>query len=603
MLRGPDWPFSSADTLLRVLTGVAEPRWSPDGSALAWVAAVDGVGALYVEGRPDRVVSVGGTRGGVWAWVDAERLIVVDGDGGLRVVRRDGVPEAAVAGIRGRPAAPAVSPDGTRVAFVDEADDACVIAVAPLDGSGPARVVSRGADYSWDPAWSPDGRLLAWHEWDFPAMPWDASRIVVAEPDGGCARVVAGGDDECVGQPRFAPTSALQLAFVSDRDGWANVMVADPNGSRRVIVAAERREQAEPSWSPGQRSFAWSPDGSRVAWCRNEDGFGRLVVGPVDGRRAVVELTKGWHRGLDWGVHGIAAVRSGARTPPTAVVVDPDDATRRDVVRIDTDGLDPDSLVEPTPVTWAGSDGTDLHGVLYRSRVGDGVPTLVMLHGGPTDQARVDWDTRVAEFVDRGWTVFAPNPRGSTGYGRAYAQALTHAWGVVDVAAAIAGIEAAIERRWADPARIALQGSSAGGFTALLVVAAAPELVRAVAATYPVTNLVTLTEHTHRYESRYNDMLVGALPAAADEYRRRSPITRVATITAPVLLLQGTADPVVPATDTIAFSDALRAAGGDVTLQLYEGEGHGSWHPDARADAIARTFAFLDSHTTARGRA
>ena len=57
-LRGPDWPFSSADTLLRVLTGVAEPRWSPDGSALAWVAAVDGVAALYVEGRPDPVGSV-----------------------------------------------------------------------------------------------------------------------------------------------------------------------------------------------------------------------------------------------------------------------------------------------------------------------------------------------------------------------------------------------------------------------------------------------------------------------------------------------------------------------------------------------------------------
>jgi dipeptidyl aminopeptidase/acylaminoacyl peptidase len=149
-----------------------------------------------------------------------------------------------------------------------------------------------------------------------------------------------------------------------------------------------------------------------------------------------------------------------------------------------------------------------------------------------------------------------------------------------------------------------LHGSSAGGFTALLVAAVAPDLVRAVAATYPVTNLVTLTEHTHRFESRYNDMLIGPLPDARAEYERRSPLARVAAIRAPVLLLQGTNDPVVPAADTIAFADALRAAGGDVTLELFDGQGHGSWHPDARSDAIARTFAFLESHTTTtRGRA
>jgi len=118
-----------------------------------------------------------------------------------------------------------------------------------------------------------------------------------------------------------------------------------------------------------------------------------------------------------------------------------------------------------------------------------------------------------------------------------------------------------------------------------------------------VTNLVTLTEHTHRFESRYNDLLIGPLPEAASEYARRSPLARVAAIRAPVLLLQGTADRVVAAADTIGFADALRAAGGDVTLQLYDGEGHGGWRPDARADAIARTFAFLQAHLApTRGR-
>jgi dipeptidyl aminopeptidase/acylaminoacyl peptidase len=576
----------------RVLGAVAEPRWSPDGSTLAWVAAVDGVPGLYVEGRRDPITTVAGTRGGTWAWIEATRVVVVDGDGRLCVVSSADGTVVPLAGVRGRPGAPTVSPDGTRVAFVDETEDACMIAISPLDGSASARVVSRGADYAWDPAWSPDGRLLAWHEWDFPAMPWDASRIVVAAEDGTEARVVAGGDGECVGQPRFAPQGTPRLALVTDRGGWLNVNVA----------VAEPHEHAEPTWSPGQRSFAWSPDGTRVAWCRNEGGFGRLVIAPVDGASEPVAVGKGWHRGLDWGPRGIVAVRSGARTPPTIVVVDPDDGSRADVARIDT-GVDPDTLVEPTLVTWPASDGADIHGILYRSRGGKPAPMIVMLHGGPTDQACVDWDTRVTEFVDRGWSVLAPNFRGSTGYGRAYAQAMGQAWGVVDVADTVAGIRAAAANGWADVSRVALHGSSAGGFTALLVAAAAPDLVHAVAAWYPVTNIIALAEHTHRFESRYNDTLIGPLPNARTDYERRSPLAHVAAIRAPVLLLQGTEDRVVPAADTIAFADALRAVGGDVTLQLYDGEGHGGWHPDARADAIARTFAFLQSHTTStRGR-
>jgi dipeptidyl aminopeptidase/acylaminoacyl peptidase len=327
-------------------------------------------------------------------------------------------------------------------------------------------VISRGADYSWDPAWSPVGSFVVWHEWDFPAMPWDASRIAIVGAEAGAPRVIAGGDGKSVGQPRFAPKGAPRLAYVSDQLGWANVN----------FVAPEHHEHAEPTWSAGQASFAWSPDGRRIAWCRNEHGFGRLVVAAADRGTAPVDLAKGWHRNLDWGPAGIAAVRSGARTPPTIVVVNPANGTRVDVARVDTD-VDLDALVEPAPVSWTASDGADVHGLLYRSSAGAPSPLLVMLHGGPTDQARVDWDTRVAEFVERGWNVLAPNARGSTGYGRAYAQALTHAWGVVDVDDTVAGIHAAIAQGWADPACIALHGSSAGGFTEILVDEASHVLV------------------------------------------------------------------------------------------------------------------------------
>src|SRR2546430_2159750 len=114
----------------------------------------------------------------------------------------------------GDAAAPAVSARG-EVAFSLERDDACDVAVVPLDGSSwPVRVSHAG--FSWDAAWSPDGSTLAWHEWDLPDMPWDASRIAIRT--GGAVKTI-GGDAVAVGQPRFSPDGA-QLAFISDADGW-----------------------------------------------------------------------------------------------------------------------------------------------------------------------------------------------------------------------------------------------------------------------------------------------------------------------------------------------------------------------------------------------
>jgi len=570
---------------------VAEPRWSPDGRRLAWVRGAGGTAVLVVDGRPVPDVVAAGTRGGTFAWCAADRLVVV-GDGGLRAVRPDAPgPAPLVAAAVGSPAAPAVSTTGL-VAFVDETDDACVVKVAPVDGSRAPWVVSQ-ADFAWDPAWSPDGALLAWHEWDEPAMPWDGSRIVVAAADGTDRVVVAGGPDESVGQPRFAPAGPARLAFVHDRDGWANVTVAGPDGRARAVVAAEAHEHAGPSWGPGQRSFAWSPDGARLAWCRNEDGFGRLVAAAVAGW-PVGEWSKGWHHGLDWGPGGLVCVRSGARTPPTVVVLSGDPSDRRVVdVAPGADALPVDDFVEPRPVTWPAHDGTAVPGLLFASPGVEHPPLLVQLHGGPTDQARVEWAPRVQYWVARGWAVLAPNPRGSTGSGRAYTQALRGGWGDLDVDDVIDGIRAAVAQGWADPNRVALVGGSAGGFLALLVAARAPELVRAVVASYPVTDLVVLAADTHRFERRYSDSLVGPLPAAADTYRDRSPVTHAAGLRVPLLVLQGDADPVVAHPCAVAFVDAVGAAGGDADLHVYPGEGHGWKRPDTVADALRRTDDFL----------
>jgi len=320
----------------------------------------------------------------------------------------------------------------------------------------------------------------------------------------------------------------------------------------------------------------------------------------------VRERSKGWHHGIEWGAPGIVGVRSGGRTAPQVTVFDPagDGSTgRRPVARGAPGELDALDLPEPDPVTWTADDGATVHGILWRPLAplgprGTPPPLLVDVHGGPTDQAVVGWAPRVRWFLSRGWSVLAPNPRGSTGYGRAYLRAADGGWGTVDVDDTVAGIRALADRGEVDGARVGIIGGSAGGFTALLVGTATPPVVRAIVSLYAVTDLLDLAATTHRFESRYLDTLVGPLPECATRYRDRSPVHRASEITVPVLVLQGDQDKVVPAAQAQRLVDALRAAGTPVEHHVYEGEGHGWSRPDTVTDALERIEAFLAKWVT-----
>lgn len=587
---------------------VAEPRWSGSGRVLAWVDAFDGRADLVlapadrssptvVASADAAVTPVGAYGGGALAWVGDDRLVYAAADGRLLLVDLAGGPPRILSR-DGRAAAPAVSPDGTRVAFVIERDDACDVAVAPLDGSAWPVRVSEGSDYAWDPVWSPAGDVLAWHEWDLPNMPWDESRIAARKVDGlapaGEPQVVTR-NGIAVSQPRFAPDGSA-LAFVSDDTGWANIWVADPDGSRARPVLDEPREHAEPSWGPGQRSYAWSPDAGALALCRNDDGFGRLVVTFPDGSGARPVAT-GWHQGLDWGAAGVVCVKSGPATPPV-IVVKPAAATGsgRVIATGTVTGLP--NAIEPEVVAWAADDRATIPGLLARPvepALGPGTrpPLIVDVHGGPTGQSTATWSLRHQFFLSRGWVVLAPNARGSTGYGRAYAQALRGGWGDRDLADVAAGIRHACREGWCDPDRIAVMGGSAGGLTALLLAALHGDLVRAAVSLYGVTDLFDLAETTHRFESRYLDRIVGELPRDADCYRERSPVTHAAAISLPVLVLQGADDKVVPPAQARVMVDAMRAGGAPVEYHEYEGEGHGWSHAETVVDALERIDRFL----------
>jgi dipeptidyl aminopeptidase/acylaminoacyl peptidase len=166
------------------------------------------------------------------------------------------------------------------------------------------------------------------------------------------------------------------------------------------------------------------------------------------------------------------------------------------------------------------------------------------------------------------------NSRGSTGYGRAYREALYDQWGIADVEDCVEGARWLAREGVVDGARMAIRGGSAGGFTVLAALAF-HDTFAAGASHYGIGDLEALAQDTHKFESRYLDQLVGPYPARRDLYVARSPIHHLDGFTRPAIFLQGSEDKVVPPNQAEAMVAALKARGVPVAYLLFEGEGHG----------------------------
>jgi dipeptidyl aminopeptidase/acylaminoacyl peptidase len=247
--------------------------------------------------------------------------------------------------------------------------------------------------------------------------------------------------------------------------------------------------------------------------------------------------------------------------------------------------------------TLPGPDGRDVHAHIYPPRNPDHTgppgtrpPYVVFVHGGPTSHSAAKLDLAKAYLTSRGIGVLDVNYGGSTGFGRAYRQRLTGQWGVVDVADATAAAAALVERGDADPARLAIRGGSAGGWTTLCAVTGTDRFV-AGTSLFGVADVRRLAATTHDFESRYLQTLVGP-DATGPGPDLRSPLPRAGTARCPVLLLQGADDPVVPVEQAEAFRDALVAAGLPHALLIFPGEQHGFRKADSIVAAAEAELSF-----------
>jgi dipeptidyl aminopeptidase/acylaminoacyl peptidase len=217
---------------------------------------------------------------------------------------------------------------------------------------------------------------------------------------------------------------------------------------------------------------------------------------------------------------------------------------------------------------------------------------ITLIHGGPTGFASPEFKIGYQFWTSRGFGILDVNYSGSAGFGREYRDRLKGCWGVVDVQDCISGTLAMGIKRLADPARQAIRGGSAGGFTALAALTMS-HVFNAAISQYGIADLEALAKDTHKFESRYIDSLIGPYPKDRHLYLERSPINHLDQLSAPMLLLQGVDDMVVPPQQAEMLAAAARRRGQPVALIMFEGEGHGFRRAETIKAAIEAQIYFL----------
>ena len=453
-----------------------------------------------------------------------------------------------------------------------------VVAVQ-VDG-GVQTVLASGHDFYSFPRLSPDGTRLAYTAWDHPNMPWDEAELWVAalSPDGASSGAVqvAGGSGESIFQPEWSPGGTLH--FVSDRTGWWNLYAQEENAAEPVFPG--NTESGEPQWVFGQSTYAFLPDGSIALFVGGETGR-RLMI--IDGDRQAREIELPYTS-----IGGLVAtgrdvlITAASPTEPAAIVrVDTDTGAVKVVRKSSELQIDEGLISRPQSVTFPTGDGEDAHAFYYpptnsgfMAPASEKPPLIVLSHGGPTSAASASFSLDIQFWTSRGFAVTDVNYRGSTGYGRAYRDALKGQWGVVDTEDCINAARHLVDQGLADGRRAIIKGGSAGGYTTLCALVF-HDYFAAGASYYGVADAETLATDTHKFESRYLDGLIGPYPEARDLYRQRSPIDYVDQLSCPVIIFQGLEDEIVPPSQAEAMVEALKAKGVPYAYLPFPGEQHG----------------------------
>ncbi len=362
----------------------------------------------------------------------------------------------------------------------------------------------------------------------------------------------------------------------------------------------------------------WNVDGvaldtetGLLVYSRNVDGYTELTAGRLTGALSVEEfgsldLPGNVAGGVSFGPGGdrFALSASGRTTNTDVYVVDVAalrDGTAEPATRwtnASTAGIPPESFVEPELVRYETFDGREIPAFFSvpENAGGGETPVIVDIHGGPESQRRPSFSGLIQYLISRGYAVFEPNVRGSTGYGKSY----THLDDVEKRMDAVRDIGAALD--WladhpaVDPDRFVAKGGSYGGFMVLAALTEFPDRWAAGVDSVGIANFVTFLKNTGPWRRELREAEYGSLEEDRDLLERISPINNIQHIEAPLFVLHGANDPRVPLSEAEQIVEEARERGVPVEKLVFADEGHGISKLENRIEAYSRIVEFLDEH-------
>lgn len=413
------------------------------------------------------------------------------------------------------------------------------------------------------------------------------------------------------GNARFSPDGRT-VYLVSDKDrdriALARLRLTAAPGSRDEIEREEDEEEEEReehgadeeapvSWKAGAlEAIAGRDDADLNGFEVTEDGKTAALVWNVAGEAqlsfldlATLKETPGpdlpgaLAGGLEFSKDGrlLALTLSGSNLPQDIWILDRTSNALRQVTFSPHAGIALESLVAPALVKFPAHDGLELSGWLYRppgvsnSSGQSAGPVVISFHGGPEGQERPSFNSTYQALLSRGISVFAPNVRGSSGFGKRFVNldnGEKRFDGIKDIKACV---DYLVGQAIADPKRIGIMGGSYGGYMTMAGLTEYPELFAAGANLFGMINFETFFSHTEPWMAAISASEYGDPATQKDLLQRLSPIHKVDRIQAPTIVLHGANDTNVPVVEAEQTVDSLKKRGIPVEYVLFPDEGHG----------------------------
>jgi len=413
-------------------------------------------------------------------------------------------------------------------------------------------------------------------------------------------------------------TGEVDTLFAPEDRASYGAFAWQPEGGGFYLTTNQDREHSGLArYDVGVRALEWietperdvedvglSYDGRYLIWTTNEGGYSALHARDLSNGAAVTtpDLPRGiyavaWAEGAN--VAAISVV--GPQVPGDIWTWTPATGTSSRATESDAAGLDLSRMVVAEPHDFRARDGVTLHGLLYLppGTAGDRKPPLLLsVHGGPTGQARPEFDPVIQYLLTRGIAVFDLNYRGSTGFGKTFARLNDRRQRESEYLDMQDAVEWLAEADLVDASRSAVMGGSYGGYLTMAAMARLPGFFDAGVAFVGVSNWITALEGaspqlkaSDRYE--YGDI---EDPDDREFFRRISPITHVAGVKSPMMVIHGANDPRDPVTESDQFVRGIRQHGGTVEYLRFPDEGHGIRKLENRTTAYRRIADFLERH-------